>query len=51
MELGVNHIKNLTNEILRLKNDKEIKGRFVVALRRKVHDNLKEKNRVLGSRV
>lgn len=50
-EVAVNSISLLTNEFVRLRNDRAIRVNFLDKLRRRVKDNLAEKNRLLGSRV
>jgi hypothetical protein len=50
-EVAVNSIANLTNEFVRLRNDRAVRVNFLEKLRRRVKENLAEKNRLLGSRV
>jgi hypothetical protein len=50
-EDNVNSMANLTNEYVKLKNEKGIKLNFLQKLRTKVKGNLSEKNRLLASRV
>jgi hypothetical protein len=46
-----NFAANLANELIKLKNERNIRANFLDKLRVKVRDNLNEKNRLLASRA
>jgi hypothetical protein len=46
-----NFAANLANELIKLKNERNIRATFLDKLRMKVRDNLNEKNRLLASRA
>lgn len=50
-DIGVNSVANLTNEFIKLKNERSIKLNFLQKLREKVKENLQNKNRLLASRT
>ena len=51
MNTGGNYAANLANQAMKLKNQRNMKKTFLETLKKKVKENLKEKNELLASRV